>query len=118
MSREELLTPRYIVIADYPKSKDKIGAIYRALTEMNVSFYNTYPAIFKRLEWWEHREEKDMPECLKWIYNGVFTKVLRYDLKGERFYAPEDNHFGYRLIYTLPATLEEYQTSLKSNEIK
>jgi len=68
---EELLKPRYKVIADYPLGR-KVGTI---LTEcgtnlideplFNVGVNSTvytaasldkFPALFKKLEWWEDRE--------------------------------------------------------------
>lgn len=75
MTKEELLKPRYKVIADYP---DRAFEMNMPL-EYNVvdsCFDNSkasgvtiepdnYPAIFKTLEWWEEREEKDMPEYVK-----------------------------------------------------
>ena len=95
MTKEELLKPRYKVIADYPqhyfKGEDKdneykfiegdilaYGKVNNSMTYRRIgrcgymsvgipceSNPELYPKIFRKLEWWEEREEKDMPEYVK-----------------------------------------------------
>lgn len=74
MTTEELLKPRYKVIADYPFSDFKVGDILNQdkkrewLWEYNhseISKPHAYPHIFKELQWWEERKENDMPEYLE-----------------------------------------------------
>ena len=85
MSTEELLKQRVKVIAPYPNSPYMVGEI---LTEFFFDNGNSYfsvndnektypdrvissgtinecPNIFRKMNWWEERELKDMPEYLK-----------------------------------------------------
>lgn len=64
MTAEELLKPRFVVIADYPLSTSPIGYILEDLTELKVKTYSNYPHLFKRLNWWEYRKIEDMPKKL------------------------------------------------------
>lgn len=67
MLTEELLRPRYKVIADYPNSDYEIGQII-----INESDYCTrYPAIFKPLAWWQGR-------TLDEIVSVKFVKIIEY----------------------------------------
>lgn len=64
--RFDLLTPRFRVKINYPFSVFKVGEIIT--TGKNSYLYRTlkeFPEIFIPIEWWEDREEKDMPEYVK-----------------------------------------------------
>jgi len=79
MSNEDLLMPRYKLIGNYPGCPNSmpIGHIltlnlvffdlrFHGYTELEPVHleepgFDNYPAVFKRLEWWEDREVKDMP---------------------------------------------------------
>lgn len=109
MSNEDLLKPRYKVIADYPDSTFSIGDVL--MTDVNSFFRKHcllgYPAIFRKPEWWEEREEKDMPEYVKIIGdddNEIIIKVFGYQ-DGRIVYK---NGGGTLLHYALPYTKEEY----------
>lgn len=75
MNTAELLKPRYKVIADYPFSDFNVGDILNERCEgvwtndiengENISAPETYPHLFRKLEWHEEREKKDMPEYLR-----------------------------------------------------
>ena len=70
MTTQELISPRYKVIADYPHSLYPIGyVIHEAANLEGFTFFSTevhkYPHIFKPLAWYEEREEKDMPAYIK-----------------------------------------------------
>ncbi len=81
MTKEELLKPRYKVIADYPNSRYQVGRVvdfifkhggwrheyvtHEGLDYDYVSTFEEYPHIFKKLEWWEERDEKDIPDYVK-----------------------------------------------------
>ena len=98
MSTEELLKPRYKVIADYPESRFKIEVIL--IDEgVNGFFYNDriynkaiwvaidkYPHIFKRLEWWEDRIIEDLPKYLRHTKYNDDNKVILEVL----YYSPND----------------------------
>jgi hypothetical protein len=66
MTNEELMLPRFNVIADYPNSSFDIGDIleqdekhktnYWVKLQLYTSRYpDKYPNIFRKLEWWEER---------------------------------------------------------------
>jgi len=68
MSTDDLLKPRYKVIADYPFSYYDVDSIllfdfYH--TPNGVVHFNEYPHLFKKLEWYEERKVEDMPDYLK-----------------------------------------------------
>jgi hypothetical protein len=110
MTKEELLQPRYKVIADWPGSPLRIGCILQDDVESCFIIYPdgskdltssyvwrnkaNYPHLFKKLEWWEERDEKDFP---KYIKSKTTGKVLRAV-------------FGraYKWDNILPATEEEF----------
>jgi hypothetical protein len=119
MTKEELLKPRYIVIAHFPYSGYKIGDI---ICGNIFQLYNedyikhecaSYPALFNSIGWWEERDEKDMPEYVK--YKG--TDYLRYGcpqvneiVKVESFCEDSINSkYGCDwIIFYEPATEEEF----------
>jgi hypothetical protein len=74
LSVEELLKPRYKVIAEMPVLAFRIGEIYNAdfipIKVNNQQIYtrlDIYPHLFKRLEWWEERTVEEMPKYIKFI---------------------------------------------------
>ena len=115
MTQEDLLKPRYEVIADYPDSEFTVGQI------LEVDIYNPdeddckiFPHLFHKLEWWEKRDIKDMPEYVKdedgevWKVYEYSTHKSSYVLLNKNFkdfYFPYGDHILYEL---LPSTLEEY----------
>jgi hypothetical protein len=78
MKAEDLLIPRYELIADFPGRDsfniDKVGSILtdngeRAITDENghsifVIKFEEYPHLFRKLNWWEYRKIEDMPKRL------------------------------------------------------
>jgi len=90
MTAEKLLQPRYKIIADAPLLKNKVGEII-VCTEphgrIDLNFFfsgvagicpDSYPHIFKKLNWFDEREKEDMPKKL--IYLGDDTKAA-YDIE-------------------------------------
>jgi hypothetical protein len=72
MTTEELLKPRYKVIADWPDSKNKVGDIIEIQTaqteaakDLVCGWYNKYPHLFEPLPWWKERKAGDMPRYIK-----------------------------------------------------
>lgn len=74
LSVDELLKPRYKVIADYPNSSNKVGDIIELPCEdwkyadevlCLEDYFDAYENVFKRLAWYEERDIKDMPEYIK-----------------------------------------------------
>lgn len=134
---EELLRPRYIVIADYPGSDLPIGTI---LYYFNNTYwtdgkgyefheperiFTDYPHLFRRLEWWEHRSPEEMPEYLKsdpidknWMENIVVEKIDEfYGDKNEYVsLVDRDESMQYCTSWYIPATLEEYTNYLTNKK--
>ena len=96
MTTEELLRPRWKVIADYPNSPFEVNSVLETddkgvytLWEHDGKGYITlsdYPAIFRKLEWWEKRDEKDLPKYVKYKGCEMFrfnspkmSEVLKVD---------------------------------------
>lgn len=127
MTKEELLKPRYKVIADYPGSPYKIGDIlfymksYSTVSYLPTTTYcdkfiriENYPHIFRKLEWWEEREEQDMPEYVKYVPKDKVLKVA--DKSEDCRLWHKDNEVEFRFIGSknfLPSTKEEYESQNK-----
>lgn len=134
--QNELLKPRYKVIADYPvyiggMYKHKIGDIimfddnYSVFlwkesgsdgTMCSEEHFQKYPAIFRELEWWEEREIEEMPKYVLFTKstNKEVWKVVRWEetkVFGSVFWTEEDGHKSRNITSecaVLPATEEEY----------
>lgn len=135
MSVEELLKPRYKVIADYPGCTFSIGEICEPLSKDALYYSNKvscearnkmmskYPHIFKPLAWYEERDVKDMPLYLKDNFGEVF-KVSKYSDILPVFYTDAIETKGkwkgsptpFNLKATVPATEQEYLTYINSNQ--
>lgn len=116
---DELLQPRYKVIAAYPGISYEIGKILQCAESEHgdVNYYKQYPHLFKRLEWWEDREVSEMPEYLKDTSDGIVYKV-EYRERGT-------NNIEYRIgiswislhfgTHVKPATEQDY-LNYKNNQ--
>jgi len=104
MTAEELMKPRYEVIADYPNSPYQIGDIVQAdsgMTSMHITsfdytdefgdnvvqhthvpplVFDQFPVLFRKLNWWEHRNIEDMPNKLISHFSPESTEV--YHIEG------------------------------------
>src|SRR4051812_40933853 len=106
MSPEELLKPRYKVIADYPKSLYYVGDIINAGTTSEDCIYcdregprmRHYPHLFEPLPWWKDRKVEDMPEYVKVINEvcakdtGLYCRVFKWsiiDTTKEQYFGAE-----------------------------
>lgn len=134
---QELLKPRYKVIADYPEIERhniRIGdvitisesAMYADKTQDGTPVvaidHEIFPAVFRRLEWWEERDVKDMPEYLKynindknWYGNVVFEKVDMFYGDNNEYVAlvDRDEMMQYCTSWYLPTTETEYLNQTK-----
>jgi len=127
MTVEQLLEPRYKLIADFPNSPFKVGEILDLKDEWNIDnylAYDKYPHLFKRLEWWEERKLEDMPEYVR--LNPVNT------IGGEKVFIIKSWHQEHKSIraiieshehmnamferYFLPATQSEYLNYINSTK--
>jgi len=101
MTPEDLLKPRYKVIAGYPDMPFEVGEI---IIEENLGatinpFYQVgrfgfsnspslyypekYPSNFRLLKWWEERKPEEMAAYVKDIGHNTYHKVDRYDEAGK-----------------------------------
>jgi len=94
---DDLLRPRYKVIADYPDNEFEVGEI---LPDDVVSNEEDeilkYPHLFKKLEWWEERQISEMPEYVKlpaW-HDENETEFLHVDGKNSWHHFNEAGYFG------------------------
>lgn len=127
MSTEELLLPRYKVIARYP-DMDKHKLYEGAIITLNLqegnqwyldtgkskiydAYYDGYPHLFKKLKWWQERSLDELPEYLK----NTKGKVFKLDYYGQgaiRLHAVwiiEERAFSKPVELLMPATKEEYE---------
>lgn len=91
MTVEELLKQRYVVENLYPGCDFQPFEILYANDKGTVDVYEdwskwelhvkNYPYLFRKMGWWEEREEKDMPMYLKHDTENVGT----YPTKGEEY---------------------------------
>ena len=125
MTIEELIMPRYKVIADYPNNNYyDVGEIINLVVKSNGEYWNgeasyyltekeiqKYPHIFRRLKWFEDRDEDIMPMYIKLIEAEGVAKVINYNVdsntpcmvKVKALSVGTVNLYDY-----LPATEEEY----------
>lgn len=135
----DLLAPKFKVTAKYLFSPYEIGDIIETNDNYNSvhlattneiemgeqkeveHFYDIndcslYPAIFKKLEWWEEREEKDMPEYVKFKHKTQFfdqnevVHVKKWKMFPDRVIGMMGDipAMNYECRLVLPATEEEY----------
>lgn len=137
-----LLTPRYMVEADYPNSPYEVGDIllnykdthYRRVSDGYVfteQKIQNYPHIFRPMHWSEQRELGEMPKYV-W-YEGAPSKVTKLvcvegesgetivtqtDYDGKGLFNLDNQYMlkGFSWREVTPATEAEYLEYLKSKE--
>jgi hypothetical protein len=97
MKPEELMKPRYKVIADWPGCNWDVGQILihigngnfdckEAPTISGLRNPENYPSNLNKMQWWEERAIDDMPEYVKVIREdciddtGLYCKVFRWTI--------------------------------------
>lgn len=115
---QELLKPRYLVIADYPYSPWIVGEILLVdnkkgeLVGESIGYVDyayrifeneisNFPHLFRKLEWWEHRKPEELPQYVKSL--DKFGEVFRAD----GFTSLEQ---AAKYLNLFPATEQEYLT--------
>jgi hypothetical protein len=112
MTNEDLLKPRYKLIATYPKCQYEIGDnfIWEEKNEEQSSFemFGMFPHIFKRLRWWEDRKPNEMPKFILHKDGGVF-EVFQWLLtkNGESWLADTGTEYLY-ISDIMPVLESEY----------
>jgi hypothetical protein len=144
MSNEDLMKPRYKVIADYPGNIMPVGSIFWDDIESVEIITPTgsrsvqgsypyrdkhkYPHLFKPLQWWEERKPEEMPEYVKITERPMLTKEfveIGAVVKILKHFSTSDNQFNSRgcqvfgddyMSYSkcVPATEAEYNAYLKT----
>lgn len=120
MTTEELLQPRFKVIANFPDNTRNIGDIIyvdnkkeKYWSDNFEKWLSTFPHLFRKLKWFEDRAIEDLPEYLK-DKNEIY-KVYKYDLSYSMFSVKVYEKSGYILtlfLYNvLPSNKEEYETN-------
>lgn len=138
MTVEDLMIPKYKVIADYPNCKWKMGRILvkvnaydfdclEAPTSETIRTPEKYPHLFKRLAWYEDRELSDMPEYVKFDdgkvvkpFNIFLSDKFNYFFASEKEYNKHKENYKkgdmLNLAATIPATEQDYLTYLNPNK--
>lgn len=96
MKAKDLLRPRFEVINLYPQSDYSIGEIIILNEENNEgqpyivgldckaklysAYFEQYPHLFKKLDWWEYRTEKEMPKKVKHLLEGDVYEINKWDM--------------------------------------
>lgn len=94
MTAEELLKPRFKVIANYPCSMHKLGDVietYESAMSYAVEIDDVsekvclldYPQIFKKMHWWEERTVEQMPKRVKSLADdkGTVYEIESWDIE-------------------------------------
>jgi len=113
-----LLTNRYKVIAEYPDSTRSVGTVITTDSskseewqQRHCDFFDRYPNLFRKLEWWEERGKEELPQYLKDIKFGLPMKVFKWSDKNPDCFVSEANSDSGYLSYAkqyLPSTEQEY----------
>lgn len=129
---KDLMTPRYEVIADYPESKFKIGQTvtlkeihpYSGYSFISGDFvlspewFDKYPHLFRKLQWYEKRDIKDMPEYVKYVDSNELNRLSEKEWEGMFSFINNNDSIGCQLLKklnkALPATKSEYDNYINS----
>lgn len=124
MTVQELLIPRYKVIADYPLSKmyfnvgdvltwDEKNQAYRIgepkFVSMSKETVEAFPHLFKKLEWYEERKPEELPKFVKDKFGERvrIIKVKKIEV-GVNQYVYHSGGISL-LENVIPASKEEYE---------
>lgn len=127
LTKEQLLIPRYKVIALWPfEYVSRIGDIHHQPDVSRggqwTALWNwwdemaKHPHLFQPLPWWSDRKPEDMPEYLKWRTKQQIVKPVRWEANCEFYYLSEHDIVGYYSDYTDPATEEEYNAYINQKQ--
>jgi hypothetical protein len=126
---EQLLLPRYKLIADYPGSpfcdvlqpvlsvEEILSEDYSMKSEEDI---NKYPHIFRPLQWWEQRTEEEMPKYIRikdrvwqvewkeWLGECRPTAPLDFTRNRPKGYEPFSHYWHFDKNISLPITEAEF----------
>lgn len=135
---EELLNPRYKVIAGWPNAAIPVatiltlkGSTWEAATPMGESpwyrideyDFNEWPHLFKKLEWYEDRQLEEMPEYIKFYVplpqKVKYGKVVNWIPKIDCMWVQVESNPSQNLVLgseDFPCTKEEYNQYISSGK--
>lgn len=120
MNPEQLLIPRYVVIASWPNAESEVGDVFTFVREVAQTYdqwekqngkliydppFQKYPHLFKKLDWWEERQKNDLTGYIKLFLNGEW-RVFHIDITDEGIMKWQFG--GRRPEEFQPATEQEY----------
>lgn len=134
--KEDLMKDRFIVEQPDTSGRWAVGDIWTFEREVaqtydqwtnqkgktvTFNFFMSFPHLFRKLYWWEHRKFSELPEYIRWHANGLSSVF-----KVENWYS-NPNTGEYAGVYVdgsnrlfikdcEPATESEYQSSLTPNQ--
>lgn len=89
--------------------KNHIGA--QSIGVPMIKDPENYPHLFRELEWWEDRDESDLPKYVKGMRSGFVQKVISYQINipTPTVLCDYSGSMPVLLSNLVPATLEEYE---------
>jgi hypothetical protein len=130
LTTEQLLKPRYKVIADWPPSCPyEIGQVVTIKEDVLTVeaqqrlYWDKYPHLFRKLEWWEDRSPDEIIQMgfVKDIGDGeVFKVQAAHPTRTNQFLLtnkPTPAHYAHMEHFN-PATLQEYTEYLNTQTPK
>lgn len=118
---KELMETRYIVIADYPGNTQPIGYVFKEVAR----YFDKFPAVFRKLSWYENRKVEEMPEYLlssETFPNPHYVKVKNHyasffegEYNGKDTFKPYWEA-GYTLYF--PSTEQECKNHINNQNLK
>jgi len=133
LTTEQLMKPRYKVIAYYPGCPFNVGNILMQAVDNGKLFWSKletgewgaqvndihlYPHLFQPLQWWQERDVKDMPEYVKHIQTGRVCRVADANEKYPSGFMIDYPMTECWIVYKdcIPCTEAEYQQYIKSKQ--
>jgi len=128
-----LTEERYMVRVEMPTFKDKIGDV--VLEQTYSGFWlKDWPAIYRKMEWWEHRRPDEMPQLVKkvsdkdgyhrkddvfyvsaWLYNPPNLVATKHASGGRWVAQIAGGHF-YNAACLIPITEAQYSETPNENK--
>jgi hypothetical protein len=106
---EELMQPRYEVVADYPGNDSySVGSVIENIGPNYAAMLEDYPHLFRKFEWWDKRDDNEMPQYVKHPKFGV-KKVAAKEYDFRTWHVDDEiEHRFAKTGWGEPATEQEY----------
>lgn len=133
---EQLMRPRYKVVADYfynpykvgdiiegtdlerfhlttTKYRDEFGEERESENYYTADYLEKYSNLFRKLEWWQERSIDELPEFVRWEVaspdKGAIEKALKWTMRGQIPYVDLiSQRNAMRADYFTPANEDDY----------